>query len=112
MAAHMVWLETNMANIADAPDSVEDAEDGEGAKKKSRFKLNLKGLGKKQLMMIGGAAVLLIGLGVGAFMFLGGHEEEAATEAEKHPVVFVDLPDMMVNLLAPADRPKYLKVKI
>jgi flagellar FliL protein len=95
-----------MANVADAPDV--EGEGEEAPKAKSRFKLKL---GKNQMMMAAGLAVLL-GLGGGAYFFLGGtHQEEAGT-AEVQPAVFIDLPDMMVNLTAPSDRPKYLKLKI
>jgi flagellar FliL protein len=97
-----------MANIADAPD-VNEGEEGEAAKPKSRFKLKLS---KKQMIMAGGGLVVLLVLGIGAFMFLGGGHEEDAAHAEKPAVVFVELPDMMVNLTAPSDRPKYLKLKI
>jgi flagellar protein FliL len=97
-----------MANVADAPD-VNEAGEGEGAPKaKPRFGLKL---GKKQMMMVAGGLVAL-GLGGGAYVFMGGSHEEATENVEKQPVVFVDLPDMMVNLTAPAERPKYLKMKI
>jgi flagellar FliL protein len=98
-----------MANIADAPDVNEGEEGADSAKPKSRFKLKLS---KKQMIMAAGGLVLLLGLGGGAFMFMGGSHEEEAEHAEKPAVVFVELPDMMVNLTAAADRPKYLKLKI
>jgi flagellar FliL protein len=98
-----------MANVADAPDVNDGGEGEEGAKPKSRFKLKL---GKKQLIMAAGGLVVLLVLGGGAFLFLGGSHEEDAAHAEKMPAVFVDLPDMMVNLTAPSERPKYLKLKI
>jgi flagellar FliL protein len=91
-----------MTNVADAP----DVEGEEAPKGKGGFKLKL---GKKQMTMAaGGLAVLLAG---GAFFFLGG-THEPTEQTEKTPAVFIDLPDMMVNLSAPADRPKYLKLKI
>jgi len=100
-----------MANIADAPDDIDEAEEGaEGAKPKSKFKLNLK-LSKKQMIMAAAGAVALIGAAVGGYLYFVG-SQDATEQVEKKPVVFVDLPDMMVNLSAPADRPKYLKVKI
>ena len=101
-----------MANIADAPDDV-DAEGADGAedrKSRSRFKLGAK-LGGKQIAIAGAVALALLGAAGGYFYLAGSPAEEAAT-AEKKPVVFVDLPDMMVNLTAPAERPKYLKLKI
>lgn len=96
-----------MANVADAPD--EAGEGDEAPKAKPRFDLKLE---KKQMMMAAGGLVVLLGLGGGAYVFLGGSHEEAAEQVEKQPVVFIDLPDMMVNLTAPAERPKYLKMKI
>ena len=101
-----------MANIADAPDDLDEGAEGtEGAKPKSKFKLNLKDLSKKQMMLLAAAGVVLLGLGAGAYMYFAAAPEEAG-QAAKKPVVFVDLPDMMVNLAAPAERPKYLKIKI
>ncbi|BCJ91612.1 flagellar basal body protein FliL [Terrihabitans soli] len=97
-----------MANVADAPD-VDGGEGQEAPKGKSRFGLKL---GKKQMIMAAGGLLVLLGLGGGAYFFLGGTHEEEAGHAEKQPVVFIDLPDMMVNLTAPSERPKYLKMKI
>lgn len=95
-----------MANVADAPD-VNEGEGQEAQKGKSRFKL-----GKKQMVMAAIGLAALIGIGGGAYFFMSGTHEEAAASVEKQPVVFVDLPDMMVNLTAPSERPKYLKLKI
>jgi flagellar protein FliL len=95
-----------MANVADAPD-VNEGEGQEAQKGKSRFEL-----GKKRIVMAAIGLAALIGVGGGAFVFLGGTHEEAVAPVEKQPVVFVDLPDMMVNLTAPSERPKYLKLKI
>jgi len=93
-----------MANTADATGEV-DGEEGARGKPKSKF-------GKKQIMIAGGVAALLVA-GGGAYMFLGASEhEEAVAAVEKKPVVFIDMPDMLVNLVAPSDRPKYLKIKI
>jgi flagellar FliL protein len=96
-----------MANIADA-DGADDGEGGGAAKAKPKFKLNI---GKKQIiMLVAGAAVL--GLGVGGYLYFESLPAAEPELAEKHPAVFVDMPDMLVNLTAAADRPKYLKVKI
>lgn len=96
-----------MANVADAPDV--DEGEGEGSPK-AKSRLSLK-LGKKQ-MMIAGGVVALLAAGGGGFLFLGGSHDKEVEQVEKQPVVFVDLPDMMVNLTAPSERPKYLKLKI
>ena len=94
-----------MANVADA----EGADEGDGgAKAKRKFKPNF---GKKQItMLVVGAAVL--GLGAGGYQYLGASQTSEPEQVEKRPVVFVDMPDMLVNLTAAADRPKYLKLKI
>jgi flagellar FliL protein len=55
--------------------------------------------------------VLLLGGGAGAFFIFSGHKETA--EKAPEPVVFVDMPDILVNLAnAGNDRTQYLKVKI
>ena len=55
--------------------------------------------------------VLVLGTG-GYFLFSGSHESHAAT-AEAKPAVFVDLPDVLVNLSnTGGDRTQYLKVKV
>jgi len=92
-----------MSNVADAP----DVEGEEAPKGKSGFKLKLSKM--QMLMAAGGLAALL---GGGAYFYLGGTPVEEAGQAEVKPVVFVELPDMMVNLTAPSERPKYLKLKI
>lgn len=96
-----------MANIADA-DDVDGAEGEDGAKPKTRLKLKL---GKKQIMLAAGALAVLAAA-VGGYFYLAGSQTEDGAAVEKTSVVFVDLPDMMVNLTAPTERPKYLKLKI
>ena len=67
-----------------------------------------------KFLIIGAAALLLIGGGAGAYFFFFSHPHEA--KAEKPPVkpaVFVDLPEMLVNLSNPsAERTQYLKIKV
>src|SRR5262249_30165692 len=60
-----------------------------------------------------GGIVLAGGLGIGAYMLFGGsHESHAAAPAAK-PAVFVDLPEILVNLSnTGSDRTQYLKVKV
>lgn len=101
-----------MANIADAPDDLDEAGEGGGkAKPKSGFGSKLK-LGKKQLIMLAGGVAVLLGAAGGVYVYLGHTHTEEPAQQERKPVVFVDLPDMLVNLTAPANRPKYLKLKI
>jgi flagellar FliL protein len=97
------------ATAADkAPDEQVEAgeERAEKAAPKSRFPLKL-------IAMAAGGLVLAVGLGTGAYMMLGGsHESHAAAPVVK-PAVFVDLPEILVNLSnTGSDRTQYLKVKM
>lgn len=98
------------AAALDAATDVEPA-DGEAAPAKKKFALpSLK------MMLIGaGGLVLLAGIGGGAYYFLfagSGHDAKPAANAAK-PVVFVDLPEVLVNLSnGSAERPQYLKMKV
>jgi flagellar FliL protein len=69
-------------------------------------------LGKKQLM-IAGAALVLVGGGAGGYFTFMKKEppHEAAAEAPK-PKAFVEIPEMIVNLAGPSERPQYLRLKI
>jgi len=64
------------------------------------------------------AAVGLLGLlGIGAatwFLFFRGHGEEVRAEAPPpKPPVFIDVPEILVNLAGqPGERVQYLKVKV
>jgi flagellar protein FliL len=100
------------------PDN-EEAEEGKEAPAKRKFSLKLPSR-KILLMGIGGlVAVMAIG-GGGYFFFLSGHggHAEAATSAagaaaQSKPVVFLDLPDVLVNLSGgSSERTQYLKVKV
>jgi flagellar FliL protein len=77
----------------------------EGAGPKGKFKL-----------MIAVVAVLLIGGGGGAtwFFFFRHHGEEVHAEAPvAKPPSFVEVPDMLINLIGgPGERVQYLKVKV
>jgi flagellar protein FliL len=72
---------------------------------------------KKKLIIMAAAALLVLGGGAGGgwFFFLKKpHVEEAPIVAKVIPPVFVDLPDLLVNLTTPAgdNRPRYLKAKV
>jgi flagellar FliL protein len=88
-------------------------EDAEGASEqpKSKFKLKLPPM---KFLIIGAAALLLIGGGVGAYFFLFSHPHEAKAENPAvKPAVFVDLPEILVNLSNPsAERTQYLRIKV
>jgi flagellar protein FliL len=76
-----------------------------GAQPKSKFKL---------IVMIVGVLVVLGGGAAGYFLFFRhAAEDKKAEVAQVKPPVFVDVPDMLVNLVgAPGDRVQYLKVKL
>ena len=99
------------AAALDTDAEVEDGAEGAPDQPKTKFSLKLPPL---KFLLIGGAAVLLLaGAGAGGyFFFFRPAEHKVETPAVK-PVVFVDLPDILVNLSNPgADRTQYLKVKV
>ena len=60
---------------------------------------------KKKLIIMAAAALLVLGGGGGAgwfFLLKKPHVEEAPAVAKIIPPVFLDLPDMLVNLTSPA----------
>lgn len=82
------------------------AEGAEVAAPKSKFKL---------ILIIVGALVVLGGGAATWFLFFRHGEDEHHAEAAlpPKPPVFVEVPDMMVNLAgAPGERVQYLKLKI
>jgi len=83
-----------------------DAEQAEGAA--PRRKLPVK------LIAIAGAALLVLGGGGAAgYFYFGHHSAEKPKEVKAKPAVFVDMPDVLVNLAnAGTDRTQYLKVKV
>ncbi len=65
-------------------------------------------------MAVGGL-VALGGIGGGAYFFFFTHKSEAATAANQvKPPVFLDMPDVLVNLSSSGgnERTQYLKVKV
>src|SRR3954451_21095188 len=84
----------------------EPAEDGADAIPAKKGKLKLI------IALVG--FVTILGGGAGWFFFMRGHGEEAHAEAPPpKPPSFVEVPDMMVNLVgAPGERVQYLRVKI
>ncbi len=86
-------------------DQTEGAAEGEAAPPKS----------KRKLIIIAAAAMLLLGAvgGGGWFFFLRGHGEKHAEAEPAKPPVFLDVPDILVNLAnLPGERIQYLKVKV
>jgi hypothetical protein len=70
---------------------------------------------KRKLIMMGGAVVLVLLLaGGGWFFFMRGHgKEQHAAAPPPKPPVFLDVPEVLVNLSStPGERVQYLKVKV
>ena len=69
--------------------------------------------GKLKLIIAAAALLVLVGSGGTWFFFFRGHAEEVHAEAVVKPPVFIDVPDMLVNLAGlPGERVQYLKVKV
>ena len=73
------------------------------------------GKSRKLIIMIVGGVVGLGALGGGGYFFMGRHGTESAAVAAPQPKapIFVDMPDVLVNLSSSgSERTQYLKVKI
>jgi flagellar FliL protein len=70
--------------------------------------------GKLKLIIAAAALLVLVGSVGTWFFFFRGHGEEVHAEAAVvKPPVFVEVPDMLVNLAGlPGERVQYLKVKV
>lgn len=93
------------AKTADAADLDVGAEP---SGKKTKPKLPMK------MVLIGAAALLVLGGGgAGALMYMKSKKAAHVEAPAAKPAVFVDMPDVLVNLANGDDnRPQYLKVKI
>jgi len=83
-----------------------DGEEGKPASAKSFL--------SRKLIMIAGGSVLFIALAGGSAYYFFGGRSEAAIANQTKPAIFLDLPDVLVNLSASgsSDRTQYLKVKV
>lgn len=89
-----------------ADDQTEDGADEGSTAPKSKFKL---------IVAVVGVFVILSGGAAGYFLFMRPKAEEKHAEAPAapKPPVFVDVPEVLVNLSSlPGERVQYLKVKI
>ena len=70
--------------------------------------------GKLKLIIAVAGVLVILGGGAGWFFFFRHHGEEAHAEAPPpKPPTFVEVPDLLVNLVgAPGERVQYLKVKV
>ncbi len=88
----------------------EEAE-GEEGKDASALKRRLP----LKLILIAAAGIVGLGaIGGGGYFLFGRHSNTAAAATQVKPPVFVDMPDVLVNLSSSGggDRTQYLKVKI
>jgi flagellar FliL protein len=102
---------------AAAAEAMDDADGGEQAAAPQAGK-KLFGIPLK-LLIIGAGALLVVGGGGGGYMMWSKSKAEAAKAAAAasapvvKPPVFVDLPDVLVNLSSTGgERQQYLKIKI
>src|SRR3954467_7032363 len=86
----------------------EQAEGADGAEAASSKKSKLK------LIIAAVGFIAILGPGAGGRCLMRGHAEEKHAYAPPlKPPSFVEVPDMMVNLVgAPGERVQYLKVKV
>jgi flagellar protein FliL len=91
---------------AEATDKPEEEAEESAAKPKKKLPL--------KLIIIAAAGLLVLGGGAGGFMMFFHHaDKNAPAKAAAKPAIFVDVPDVLVNLSnAGSDRTQYLKVKI
>jgi flagellar FliL protein len=85
-----------------------EGEEGKAAPVKRKFSLKL-------ILIAVGGVVALGAVGGGCYYFLFGHKKQEVAAAEKvKPPVFLDMPDVLVNLSSTggSDRTQYLKVKV
>ncbi len=87
-------------------DEAEGSDANDAAAPKRRFSLKL-------IIMVAGGVVGLCALGGGGYFFFGHHGAAAAAATTVKPPIFVDMPDVLVNLSSSGgDRTQYLTVKI
>jgi flagellar protein FliL len=97
-------------NETQAETENEEAEVKEGAEAPAAAK---GWLSRKLILIAAGGAVGLVVLGGGGYFFLGHHGETASAAPQVKPPIFVDMPDVLVNLSSSGgERTQYLKVKI
>jgi len=94
------------ATEAEAASEAADGSDGAAAAKGRKLPWKLIAMAAAGVVVIGGG-------GTAAYMMLGGSHESHAAVAETKPAVFLDLPEVLVNLSnTGADHTQYLKVKL
>lgn len=117
------------AKDAEAKSDAKDAEAGAaGEKPKGRFAFLKLNLSRKTLMFVVAPAALVLTLGLGAYFFIfSGGEDAAVADAAQggehgegagsghgegpHPV-FVEVPDILVNIAVTDNKPGFLKLSV
>jgi flagellar protein FliL len=104
-------MATTNETQTEAKDAEAEGEDGKEAPAKRKLPLKLI------IVAAGGLGALCVLGGGGYYFFFAGKSEAAAAVAAANqvkPPVFLDLPDVLVNLsnTGGADRTQYLKVKV
>ena len=102
----MAAKKKKQADLDDVDAEPDDAGDEAAAKPKRTLPL--------KLIVIAAAGVLVLGGGgAAAYFMLGGKSDTATAAAPVKPAVFLDMPEVLVNLASTgSDRTHYLKVKI
>jgi flagellar FliL protein len=91
---------------AERDDTPDDETDQPAAKSKKKQPLKMIIIAAAGLLVLGGG-------GAAAYLILGGSGHNTPVQMAAKPAIFVDLPDVRVNLSnAGTDRTKYLKVKL
>jgi flagellar FliL protein len=119
VAIGVIMAKAKKAEEEEVEDDLEDGEEQATEKPKGKLfswlKLPSLKLPSRKVMIIAGAGLLVLGGGGGGayFYFFKGSEHEAPAKPVAKPAIFVDLPDVLVNLQnAASERTQYLKVKI
>jgi flagellar FliL protein len=90
-----------------------DNEQEEGAAEETAVVAAPKGKLKLVIAVVGLLVIICGGVGTWFFFFRSHGDEMHAEAPPAKPPVFVDVPDMLVNLVgAPGERVQYLKVKL
>jgi flagellar protein FliL len=101
-------MAANAKATANEAEAASEAADGADEVPATKRKIPWK------LAAIAAAGIVgVLGLGTGAYLMFGGSHDSRPGVAEAKPAVFVDLPDVLVNLSnTGSDRTQYLKVKV
>jgi flagellar protein FliL len=107
IASVLAWLANRVRKSFFKRGAMADNEQAEGeaaSGKKAKLKLIIAAVG----------FFVILGAGAGWFFLMRGHGEEAHAEAAPpKPPSFVEVPDLLVNLVgAPGERVQYLKLKL